>query len=301
METFFSDFLKQIPESVILLLYAYGLLVVTWPVFLALEWWTPPGERTPGSNFLYNWKIVLSNLLLTPIFYAFAVAFSTFVATSFSLPALPYPVATWSLGVPILDGIAHGLVLYVTSAFLLDFSYYWWHRMQHELPAMWELHKLHHSDENLNVTTLYRSHCFELAGQALLRGLSVGLVFDLAGVPQAPFAVICAGLLPPLWDVLIHANIRIDALRFLLPLHSTPQYHWIHHSKLPQHQDKNYAIWLPLFDVIFGTYYRPSVDEYPPTGLSTGEKAGTVCQEQIGPFLAWQRMFRERRSSESRS
>lgn len=50
-----------------------------------------------------------------------------------------------------------------------------------------------------------------------------------------------AGLLPPVWDFFIHANVSFDALRWFLPVLSTPQFHWIHHSKLPEHQDKNYA------------------------------------------------------------
>lgn len=292
MESFFSELLAQVPGAVEILLYAYGMLLVSWPVFLFLERRAPAGERTPGSNFLFNWKIVLCNLALTPLFYAFAVAISSSTARALGLPALPYPAAEWSLGIPILDGVAHGLVLFVTAVFLTDLWYYWWHRMQHELPALWEIHKLHHSDENLNVTTIYRSHFFELAGQTLVRGLTVGLVFDLAGVPQTLLAIAVAGLLPPVWDIFIHANVRIDWLRHLLPVFSTPQYHWIHHSRLPPHQDKNYAIWLPLFDVVFGSYYHPRVDEYPPTGLSSGEKAGSVWQEQTGPFVAWLRMLR---------
>lgn len=292
MQEFWTGFLKQIPEAITLLLYAYGLLVVTWPVLLLLEKLTPVNAHTPRSNYLFNWKIVLSNLLLTPLFYALAVALSAIVARALGLPALPYPAFDLSLGVPVLDAVLEGLVLLLTACFLTDFWYYWWHRMQHELPFLWELHKLHHSDEHLNATTIYRSHFFELAGQALVRGLTVGLLVDLSAMPQTLLAILVAGLLPPVWDFFIHANVRMSGLSRLLPFFSTPQYHWIHHSKLPEHQDKNFAIWLPVFDVVFGSYYRPHVDEYPPTGLSTGERIETVWEAQAGPLLAWLRMLR---------
>jgi sterol desaturase/sphingolipid hydroxylase (fatty acid hydroxylase superfamily) len=79
-----------------------------------------------------------------------------------------------------------------------------------------------------------------------------------------------------------------------MPFFSVPQYHWIHHSKMPQHQDKNFAIWLPMFDVAFGSYYRPSVDEYPASGLSSGEKIESLWEAQTGPFSAWLQMLKNR-------
>ena len=101
--------------------------------------------------------------------------------------------------------------------------------------------------------------------------------------------LLAAGLAPPIWDIFIHANVRMDSLHRMLPFLSTPQYHWIHHSSQPEHQDKNYAIWLPLFDRLFGSYYEPAVDEYPTTGLSTGEKIETLWEAEAGPFVAWGR------------
>ncbi|HEX5846775.1 MAG TPA: sterol desaturase family protein, partial [Rhodoplanes sp.] len=48
-------------------------------------------------------------------------------------------------------------VALVPLAFLLlltfDFFYYWFHRAQHEWPWLWQVHKLHHSDRALNVTS----------------------------------------------------------------------------------------------------------------------------------------------------
>ena len=302
VQEFWNEYLNKAPQVYTVLFFAYGSLVLSWPFFLLLEKRTPVIPDTPRSNFWLNWKITFSNLLLAPIFSAGVVIFTAYVASTLDLPHLRFSTENLALGLPIFDTLVQGAVIFFTACFLGDFSYYWWHRFQHTIPFLWELHKLHHSDENLNTTTIYRSHFLESSGQALFRGLSVGLIFDPADAPQTVLAIIAGGFLLVLWDYFIHANVRIDSLNRLLPFFSNPQYHWIHHSKEPQHQDKNYAIWLPVFDVIFGSYYRPRIDEYPPTGLSSGEKIETVWKAQAGPILAWAQSLRQLvRSPQSRS
>lgn len=293
MQTLWLEFWDQLPGAMELLAYAYGLFLVTWPFFLILERVSPVTRTT---EYAFNWKVVFSNIVLTPLFYAFVLALTSILARGLGLPALTYPAFEWSSGVVALDLVWRSVLLFVTACFLSDFWYYWWHRAQHEWPWLWELHKLHHSDEHLNSTSIYRSHFLELAGQALIRGLTVGLLIDLSSAPQTAIGIVFVGLSPAVWDFFIHANVRFDWLNRLVPFFSTPQFHWVHHSKLPEHQDKNYAIWLPLFDVLFGTYIRPRVDEYPPTGLSSGEKINTLWEAQAGPFLAWSGSARTRKA-----
>ncbi|MEZ5572724.1 MAG: sterol desaturase family protein [Halioglobus sp.] len=229
-----------------------------------------------------------------PTFAAMIVLATVVMVSATGLPGLSLSTAEISVGMPYLDVLLQGAVIFLTACFLGDFSYYWWHRAQHKIPFLWELHKLHHSDENLNTTTIFRSHFLEPAGQALFKGLSIGLIFDTTETPQTLLAIVAGGFLPAVWDYFIHANVRIDALNRLLPIFSVPQFHWIHHSRMPEHQDKNFSIWLPLFDIAFGSYYRPRVDEYPPTGLSSGEKIESVWDAQTGPFKAWAQTLKER-------
>ncbi|WP_279243640.1 sterol desaturase family protein [Candidatus Litorirhabdus singularis] len=287
MAALWADYLAKIPQVYVVLGYAYMSLVLSWPLFLLLEKITPVVPRTPLANFWLNWRITASNLVLSPLISSMVIVATAALALGLDLPRLNLNTSGLGVGLPLLDTLMQGTVIFFTACLLGDFSYYWWHRAQHQIPFLWEMHKLHHSDENLNTTTIYRSHFTESAGQALFRGLSVGLVFDPAQAPQTVLAIVAGGLLLVLWDYFIHANVRIDALHRFLPFFSTPQYHWVHHSKLPQHQDKNFAIWLPLYDVLFGSYYKPTVDEYPPTGLASGEKIETVWAAQSGPLVAW--------------
>lgn len=278
-----------------ILFVAYLSLLITWPAFLWLEKITPVQKQALRSKYTLNWKITASNLILAPAFVALVVLVTTLVISMTGLPSLRVETSQLSVGIPGIDIVLQATVMLLTACFLGDFSYYWWHRAQHEFPFLWELHKLHHSDENLNTTTIYRSHFLEPSGQALVKGMTIGLIFDTSEAPQTVLAIVAAGFLPVLWDYFIHANVRIDALHRLMPFFSTPQYHWIHHSKLPQHRDKNYSIWLPMFDIAFGSYYHPRIDEYPPTGLSSGEKIETVWAAQTGPFSAWAQMLKNRK------
>lgn len=297
MQEIWIAYLNHVPEQYMMLLYAGLSLLLTWPGFLLLEKLTPVNKHTPRANYWLNWKITFSSLLLGPLFSTVVVMLTVYIAGATGLPSLNIPTVDISVGIPLLDIFMQGAVIFIIACFMGDFSYYWWHRMQHKLPFLWELHKLHHSDEHLNTTTIYRSHFLEYGGQALFQGLTIGLIFNLTEPPQVMLAGV-AGLLKVIWDYFIHANVKIDRLNHLLPFFSTPQYHWIHHSKLPQHHDKNFAIWLPVYDIIFGSYYRPHTNEYPPTGLASGEKFESVWRGQTAPFIAWMRMLK---MSQSRS
>jgi sterol desaturase/sphingolipid hydroxylase (fatty acid hydroxylase superfamily) len=300
MQELGTEYLELATGTFAVLFLAYLSLLLSWPFFLVLEKITPAQKGTPSSNYKLNWKITFSNLLLAPAFAAFIVLLTiTFVSVA-GLPRLSASTSEISIGIPLVDIFLQGTVIFLTACFLGDFSYYWWHRAQHKMPFLWELHKLHHSDENLNTTTIYRSHFLEPAGQSLVKGLTIGLIFDTTEIPQTVLAIVAGGLLPVVWDYFIHANVRIDALNRLLPFFSVPQYHWIHHSKLPEHQDKNFAIWLPMYDIAFGSYYRPRIDEYPQTGLSSGEKIESVWEAQAGPFMAWARMLKNRKARQLR-
>ena len=289
MQTLWEEFSRQITPTFELLTYAYLLLVFTWPLFLLLERRVPVVPGQPRSNLWFNWRVVLANFVLSAPFYAFAVAFSLVAAHAVGGPFVPFPLLEPVAHVPLVGPALHVAALFLLACFLGDFWYYWWHRAQHEVPFLWELHKFHHSEEHLNTTSIYRSHFLELPGQATVRGFSVGLLVDLRLPETAVVALLAAVVAPALWDFFIHANVRIDWLQRLLPFLSTPQYHWIHHSDQPEHQDRNYAIWLPVFDRLFGSYYAPSVDEYPTTGLASGEKIETLWEAEAGPFLAWAR------------
>jgi sterol desaturase/sphingolipid hydroxylase (fatty acid hydroxylase superfamily) len=87
-----------------------------------------------------------------------------------------------------------------------------------------------------------------------------------------------------------------SAIRVRLPwfdrIFVTPQVHRIHHSTDPEHYNRNFADALPIFDILFGTYHRPSKEEFPETGLGPAfPEPRSVWSAQLGPVWAVAKML----------
>ena len=166
-----------------------------------------------------------------------------------------------------------------------DFFYYWFHRLQHASRWLWAEHALHHSDESVNVTTSIRHHWLEMPLTALF--VNVPMLF-LIKPPILTLTFIISIL--SMTELSNHLNLRVGLGR-LSWIIATPQNHRIHHSRLEHHMDKNFAAFFPLWDVLFGTYHAPQKAEYPPTGLSSGERITTTRQALLLPFTSWRKML----------
>jgi sterol desaturase/sphingolipid hydroxylase (fatty acid hydroxylase superfamily) len=177
--------------------------------------------------------------------------------------------------------IARDLAATLLSLLIFDFFYYWWHRSEHTYPGLWAIHKLHHLDPAINVSTNFRHHWLEDVGRIPVITIPMAILFDLS--PQAGGAI---GFAFSAWTFFIHANLKLSLGR-LSWLVDGPQVHRIHHSKLPEHFDRNFAAFFPIWDVIFGTYYHPRRGEFPPTGV-TGEPQVTKLRDAAWlPFRTW--------------
>lgn len=143
-------------------------------------------------------------------------------------------------GLPILAQI---LLAFVAR----DFLQYVSHFLRHKIRWMWYFHTIHHSQEHLNPLTTKRNHLFE----DIFTTIVISWVpLAILGSPVETwwlFYAIDGG-----WDYMVHSNLRLPfgPLRYVVV---TPEYHRIHHSKLPQHYDKNFSVRLVLWDVVFGT------------------------------------------------
>jgi len=132
---------------------------------------------------------------------------------------------------------------------LLDYTFYWWHRLLHVTPALWRFHLVHHTDLDLDVTTSARFHVAEYALGAAFR---VAQVVAIGAGPVAAAAfegivVAAAGL--------HHANVRLPLAleRRLVRLVVTPRMHGIHHSAVERETNSNWSTVLTLWDRLHGT------------------------------------------------
>lgn len=182
----------------------------------------------------------------------------------------------------ILAQAGAGVVLLLIT----DFFYYWWHRAQHTFGFLWDQHVVHHSDYSLNVTTNTRHHWSEFIFQAFVITLPMMVLFKLTPISVGVISTLVAA-----WAFFIHLNIRLSLGRWSW-LVAGPQVHRIHHSRLLKHANKNFSAYFPIWDVIFGTYYLPARNEYPPSGLPSGERIDKLWAATLWPFLQWTKKAR---------
>jgi sterol desaturase/sphingolipid hydroxylase (fatty acid hydroxylase superfamily) len=180
-----------------------------------------------------------------------------------------------------------------------DFVFFATHYTMHRVPALWAIHKIHHSAEVLTPMTRYREHFVAgpiwAAGGALSIGFATGLfawLFDGSITAATLLNLGFFSLLFGFTGSFRHNHVQIQYPRWLSKwLHSTVMHH-IHHSYLPQHWDKNFAAVTSIWDRMFGTLYLPEKDEYTPWGLGpqTQSDYRSYWQNTIGPFRDWYHM-----------
>jgi sterol desaturase/sphingolipid hydroxylase (fatty acid hydroxylase superfamily) len=149
----------------------------------------------------------------------------------------------------------------LATVFLVDALFYVYHRLQHAVPLLWHIHKLHHTDPAVNVTTSRRTHFLERPLQFLVL---VAPVLWLLGYNAAGMAHMA--VLGPFFLYFAHLDLKLP-LGPLTPVIVGPQYHRVHHGTARAKQGSNFAQAFPIFDWLGGTYRRPGVKEYGETGV----------------------------------
>lgn len=139
---------------------------------------------------------------------------------------------------------------FILSLLLLDVLIYGQHVMMHKVPLLWRLHRMHHTELGLDVTTAVRFHPIEIIVSMLIKMAFVYLM----GIPVAAliiFEILLNGL-----ALFNHSNIKLASWieKPLRKLIITPEIHWIHHSEKPNETNSNYGFNLVIWDKIFGTY-----------------------------------------------
>nr|XP_055170454.1 alkylglycerol monooxygenase isoform X2 [Nyctereutes procyonoides] len=127
----------------------------------------------------------------------------------------------------------------------VDFGYYWFHRMAHEVNIMWAGHQTHHSSEDYNLSTALR--------QSVLQIYTSWMFYSPLAlfIPPSVYAVhLQFNLLYQFW---IHTEV-INNLGPLELIINTPSHHRVHHGRNRYCIDKNYAGVLIIWDRIFGTF-----------------------------------------------
>ena len=145
---------------------------------------------------------------------------------------------------------------FLMAVFLADLFQAGLHRIYHKVPFFWRFHAVHHSSRNLDWLAGSRVHIVEI----VLTRSAVLLPLVVLGFSQP--AVNAYVILVGIQAVLAHANVRTN-FGWLEYLIVTPRYHHWHHARHVDYMDVNYAIHLPLVDMLMGTFKRPPPDAWP--------------------------------------
>jgi len=133
---------------------------------------------------------------------------------------------------------------------VLDLTIYAQHVVFHKVPALWRLHRMHHADLDIDVTTGLRFHPFEIL---ISLGVKVAIVLAF-GIPVV--AVLLFEVVLNATSIFNHANVAMPAAldRVLRLVLVTPDMHRVHHSIVRRETDSNYGFNLLWWDRLFGTY-----------------------------------------------
>ena len=142
---------------------------------------------------------------------------------------------------------------WVSGAFavlILDLSSYWAHRLFHTVPVFWRLHKVHHSELDVDCSTATRHHPFEIL---FISGL---LLLVIATIGASPVAVLISIILSTLAAAFSHGNVAIPASldKILRGVVVTPDMHRVHHSVVHVESNHNFGNLFPWWDYLFLTY-----------------------------------------------
>lgn len=153
-------------------------------------------------------------------------------------------------------------VQWIASLIVLDFAVWAFHVAAHRVPFLWVFHRVHHADQDIDVTTALRFHPGEIAASSLYKA---GFVIAMGAPVLAAvlFEMILNGL-----AMFNHANWRIPPAidRILRLVIVTPAFHRMHHAMETGH-NRNFGFCLSLWDRVFGQSVVPTADR---TGLQIG-------------------------------
>lgn len=267
-------------------LWAWAMILVSYAIFHGVERIWPIEPNQPYAGIATNLLITFAYIFLGPAANFASGYFVTSTVQTLGGPWLSFDLNSLAQHVPSAIKFIGLCGLALLPVLVYDFFYYWFHRMQHASPWLWAQHKLHHTDESLNVTTALRHHWLEDFFRAFVITIPMGALIKMEPVQAGVFTMMLGQ-----WGNLIHANLRIS-LGPLTPVTCGPQVHRIHHSIERQHWNKNFAAFFPIWDIVFGTYLHPKKGEFPKTGVP-GEASNPGLYLIVAePFLFWGRKIR---------
>jgi sterol desaturase/sphingolipid hydroxylase (fatty acid hydroxylase superfamily) len=131
----------------------------------------------------------------------------------------------------------------------VDFCYYWFHRLSHEINAIWATHIVHHQSEEYNLSVALRQSWFQTLFSSMF-------YVPLAWLGFSPKMIVTVVAFNTLYQFWIHTKAIKKLPAPLEFIFNTPSHHRVHHGSNPKYIDKNHAGTLIIWDRLFGTFQK---------------------------------------------
>lgn len=228
-----------------------GFALVLVLLAVAERIWPARGDTRPARRQLSNLGLVAIDTALLRL--AFPLLAVVLAAQVYARDGGLFGALDWPLWLEI-----------VLAVLIFDAAIYWQHRLLHAIPLLWPLHRVHHSDVAIDVTTGVRFHPLEIVLSMLIK---LGLVVALGAHPAA---VVIFELLLSAASLFTHADFAFPSRveRALRAVIVTPSMHRTHHSVRREETDSNYGFLLSVWDRVFGSYRARAAE--PERGMPIG-------------------------------
>lgn len=242
------------------------LLLFATPVFLLTMCVEIYISQQQNLN-LYNKKDAITSMALGVVTLIFEIGFKLMALIVFELL---HDIS------PLRDVVDRQWWAIIILFFLDDFSYYWFHRMNHEVRLFWAGHVNHHSSVYLNYATALRQGVGERSHKYLF-----WLWLPLLGFDGVLILTMMAANL--IYQFFVHTELIRKFPRPIEFIFNTPSHHRAHHASNTRYLDTNHGGVLIIWDRIFGTFSEELESEPPVYGLTknieTYRFPDVVCHE----------------------
>lgn len=246
----------------------FATVAIVGPIVILLERIIPfrRGWIANASDYLEDSLFMVAVQVTVPFAMAWAVAFGLSTALSHHTNHFSIWPTHWPLFAQLALKVIAG-----------DFFRYWLHRFAHTWSPLWRLHEVHHHPNKLYSTNVFRFHPIEKALQFCCDTLPfviIGITPDVLAFYFVFYAI--SGLFQH-----SNADLRLGPLNYVF---SGPEVHRWHHSRNISESNNNYAHSFVVWDLVFGTYFRPKSRVVETLGLLDPAYPRGFWQQLYAPF-----------------
>jgi sterol desaturase/sphingolipid hydroxylase (fatty acid hydroxylase superfamily) len=198
----------------------------------------------------YTWRETLTNFYMASLNGSMDLVLRAVLVAPALMFCFQHRLMSWE------GGWVYWLALFIVE----DIAYYTLHYVDHHCRLFWAVHVTHHSSEEFNLSTGFRSSVF----QPLYRTVYFA---PIALLGFEPLDILLMYAATQIYGSMIHTE-TIGKLGWLEYVLVTPSHHRVHHGSNSRYIDKNMGMCLIIWDKLFGTFEPEAAEDPPRYGLT---------------------------------